>query len=78
MCKDFLVAVVAVVVVAVAAAVAVVVWVVFDCLPHPLLIAKLYAYGFHKTSAEYLKDCLSHQKLKIKVKIRRLAIYYID
>ena len=38
----------------------------FDFLPHSLLIAKVYAYGFNKTSAEYLKDYLSHRKLKIK------------
>ena len=29
---------------------------VFDCLPHSFLIAKLDAYGFDKTSTEYLKD----------------------
>ena len=39
----------------------------FDCLPHSLLIAKLHAYGFDKTSTEYLKDYLSHRKLKIKI-----------
>ena len=41
--------------------------VVFDCLPNSLLIAKLHAYGFDKTSTEYLKDYLSHRKLKIKI-----------
>ena len=40
---------------------------VFDCLPHSLLIAKVHAYGFDKTSTEYLKDYLSHWKLKIKI-----------
>ena len=40
---------------------------VFDCLPHSLLIAKVHAYGFDKTSTEYLKDYLSHCKLKIKI-----------
>ena len=40
---------------------------VFDCLPHSLLIAKVHAYGFDKTSTEYLKDYLSHRKLKIKI-----------
>ena len=39
----------------------------FDCLPHSLLIAKLHAYGFDKTSTKYLKDYLSHQKQKIKI-----------
>ena len=38
----------------------------FDCLPHSLLIAKLYAYGFDKTSTEYLKDYFSHRKQKTK------------
>ena len=33
-----------------------VVVVVFDCLPHSFLIAKLDAYGFDKTSTEYGKD----------------------
>ena len=37
----------------------------FDFLPHSLLIAKLYAYGFDKTSTKCLKDYLSHQKQKI-------------
>ena len=45
----------------------VVVVVVFECLPHSLLIAKVHAYGFDKTSTEYLKDYLSHRKLKIKI-----------
>ena len=31
------------------------------------MIAKLHAYGFDKTSTEYLKDYLSHRKLKIKI-----------
>ena len=44
----------------------VVVVVVFECLPHSLLIAKIHAYGFNKTSTEYFKDYLSHHKLKIK------------
>ena len=37
---------------------------IFDCLPHSLLIAKVYAL---KTSTEYLKGYLSHRKLKIKI-----------
>ena len=47
--------------------VVVVVVVVFYCLPDSLSIAKLHAYGFDKTSTEYLKDYLSHWKLKIKI-----------
>ena len=39
----------------------------FDCLTHSLLVAKLHAYGFDKTSTEYLKDYLSHRKEKIKI-----------
>ena len=31
------------------------------------MIAKLPAYGSDKTSTEYLKDYLSHRKLKIKI-----------
>ena len=34
----------------------------FDRLPHSLMIAKLHAYGFYKTSTEYLKDYSSHRK----------------
>ena len=39
----------------------------FDSLPHSLLIAKLDAYGFDKTSIEYLKDYLSHRKQNIQI-----------
>ena len=39
----------------------------FDCLPPTLLIAKLHAYGFDKTSTEYSKDYLSHRKQKKKI-----------
>ena len=39
----------------------------FDCLPHSLLIAKFYVFGFDKPSTEYLKEYLSHRKQKIKV-----------
>ena len=31
------------------------------------MIAKISVYGFDKTSTEYLKDYLSHRKLKIKI-----------
>ena len=50
------VVVVVIVVVVVVVVVVAVVVVVFDCLPYSLLIAKLDAYGFDKTSTEYLKD----------------------
>ena len=36
-------------------------------MPHSLLIAKLHAHGFDKTFTEYLKDYLSHRKLKINI-----------
>ena len=36
-------------------------------MPHSVLIAKVHAYRFNKTSTEYLKDYLSHRKLKIKI-----------
>ena len=45
----------------------VVVVAVFECLPHSLLITIVHAYGFDKTSTEYLNDYLSHRKLKIKI-----------
>ena len=31
------------------------------------MIAKVHAYGFDKTSTEYIKDYLSHRKLKMKI-----------
>ena len=31
------------------------------------MIAKVHAYGFNKSSTEYLKDYLSYRKLKIKI-----------
>ena len=34
----------------------------FDCLQHSLLIVKLYAYGFDKTSTGYLKDYFCYRK----------------
>ena len=40
---------------------------VFACLLHFLLIAEVHAYGFSKTSTEYLEEYLSHHKLKIKI-----------
>ena len=40
---------------------------VFDCLPHSLLIVKLHASEFDRTSTEYFNDILSHQKQKTKI-----------
>ena len=52
----------------------------FDCLPHSCLIAKLHAYRFDKTSTEYLKEYLSHQKQKIKIDktFSNWIIYYME
>ena len=52
----------------------------FDCLLHSRLIAKLHAYRFDKTSTEYLKEYLSHQKQKIKIDktFRNWIIYYME
>ena len=52
----------------------VVVVVAFDCLLHSALIAKPPAYGFYKTSTEYLKDYLSHWKLKMIINSSRTNI----
>ena len=49
---------VAAVVVVVVVVVVVTVVVVFDCLLHSLLIAKLHAYGFDKTSTEFDKNSI--------------------
>ena len=37
-----------------------------ECLPHFLSITKLHAYGFHKSSTEYLKDYFSHRNKRQK------------
>ena len=37
----------------------------FDCLPHPLLIAKLRAYGFSESATILLANYLSKQRVKI-------------
>ena len=39
----------------------------FDCLNHELLIAKLEAYGFDKSSLEYIYSYLSNRKQRTKV-----------
>ena len=39
----------------------------FDCLPHDLLIAKLHAYGFEKSSFELVNSYLSDGKQRIKI-----------
>ena len=64
---SFYVKLLVVAVVVVVVVVVLVLVLVFDCLLHSLLIAKFSAYGFDKTSTEYLKDYLNHRKLKIKI-----------
>ena len=39
----------------------------FDCLPHPLLLAKLYYYGASKESTNLLASYLCDRKQKVKV-----------
>ena len=39
----------------------------FDCLPHPLLICKLHAYGFSHKSCELIISYLSNRKQRVKV-----------
>ena len=39
----------------------------FDCLPHDLLIAKLYAYGFEKSACNFILDYLSDRTQRTKV-----------
>ena len=40
---------------------------VFDCLPHELLIAKLDAYGFDKSSLKLIQSYLSKRKQRVKI-----------
>ena len=39
----------------------------FDCIPHDILIAKLYAYGFSEKSAVFLYPYLKRRKQKFKI-----------
>ena len=38
----------------------------FDCLPHDLLIAKLHAYGFDRSSFNLMNSYLSNRKQRVK------------
>ena len=42
----------------------------FDCQPHELLIAKLDAYGFDKSSLKLIHSYLSNRKQRVKVNDR--------
>lgn len=39
----------------------------FDCMPHALLIAKLYAYGFSISSCEFIVDYLKNRIQRVKL-----------
>ena len=39
----------------------------FDCLPHDLLVAKLYAYGFEKSACNFILDYLSGRTQRTKI-----------
>ena len=39
----------------------------FDCLPHPLLIAKLHAYGFPESATILLANYVSGRKQRVKI-----------
>ena len=39
----------------------------FDCLPHDLLVAKLYAYGLDINSARFIFDYLTNRKQRVKI-----------
>ena len=47
----------------------------FDCLPHSLLITKLQAYGFDRTSIEYLKRLFGSSETKDK---NKWDVYLLD
>jgi hypothetical protein len=39
----------------------------FDCLPHKLLINKLYAYGVSESALKLIKNYLSNRKQCVKI-----------
>ena len=41
----------------------------FDCIPHDLLIAKLYAYGFNKKALTFLYSHLKRRKQSVNDKV---------
>ena len=49
----------------------------FDCLPHSLIIAKLYAYGLSFDSCELLSSYLSDRVQRVKIKNTRSPWKYV-
>jgi len=41
---------------------------VFNCIPHDLLIAKLWAYGFDETSLSLIQSYLSDRNQRVRIK----------
>ena len=39
----------------------------FDCIPHKLLIAKLHAYGFSKSSLKFIYSYLTGRNQRVKI-----------
>ena len=39
----------------------------FNCIPHDVLIAKLYAYGFNKKALTFLYSYLKRRKQSVKI-----------
>ena len=39
----------------------------YDCIPHDLLISKLYEYGLDNSALSFLHSCLSNRKQRVKV-----------
>ena len=39
----------------------------FDCMPHGLLIAKLFAYGLSDAACEIMFDYLQNRKQRVKI-----------
>ena len=39
----------------------------FDCLPHDLIVAKLYAYGFSTDSLKLINSYLAERKQRVKL-----------
>ena len=43
----------------------------FDAIPHNLLIAKMYAYGFSENACKFLLNYLTQRKQRVKIKDKR-------